>query len=186
MIPIIIGIILFTMPWWYFFLIFNSNKNFEKETKKQHQNTSLVDYSIPYNLKIRYIKVFDLGMKENPSGLDTLPGKGNISYHPNNLDEAVRLLDALKDRKIQLYIELTLNTLKDTLNQQAKMQLRQKTIDLIEYQDIKKATGVEILVFKETDYTIQQEIEYPIGKDDEYAVLLTRIEVKNGKIATDE
>lgn len=181
-IPIIIGIFLFSMPLWYTYLMFNSDSNFKEEIKEHHQNTSLVDYSISNNLKVRHIRVYDLGLKDSVLGLHITSESGNISYLPDNINEAKKLLDILQNRKTGIEIELTLNSQKDTLEPQEKIQLRQNAIDLIGHQNIQKATFAEALIFKETNYIIQTDIKYPIKKDDEYAVLLGWITFKDGKL----
>lgn len=171
-IPIILAIVLFTTPIWLEWLWMYSDKKFIKE---QRQNTSLVDYSTPFHLKTRKIIVSDLSkmIQEEPFGTS-----GEVVYHPKNLKETEYLLDSLKGMKIDLTVELTLNSKVDSLNQQEKIQLRQKAIELVGFENISKATHVKFVVFKETDYTIKKELKYPLKIDDEYAVLLDLIELK--------
>lgn len=170
-IPIIVGIILFSMPWWYAKLLLDDTSF----RNKQLENTSLVDYSTPFHLKTRRLIVSDLSkmIQEEPFGTS-----GEVVYHPKNLKETEYLLDSLKGMKIDLTVELTLNSKVDSLNQQEKIKLRQKAIELVGFENISKATHVKFEVFKETDYTIKKELKYPLKIDDEYAVLLDLIELK--------
>jgi len=175
-IPAIIGIVLFTTPLWLEWLLMSSARQFRKE---QHQSTSLVDYAIPYNLKIRDIYVSDL---TNMVMLEPIGTEGEITYKPNTLNDAILLLDSLKGKKTHLQISLTLNSKKDTLNQQEKIQLQQRVIALVGIDNIKKANYVKMYIFKATDYIIQMDSIYYLKVDDDYLVQLGLIVFNNGRL----
>ena len=183
-IPALIGIILFSMPWWYVKLFVAPFYDGVNESIKEHKsNTSLVDYTNPFNLKIRQISIWDItDVNEEESEDITLNNPGAHNYLTDNLTRFYFLLDSLKDRKTDITIELTLNTPKDTLNQQEQVRLRQGSFNLIELDSIQNVAYCRFYILKETDFTIQYSKEYTLSPTNERVVLLGQITVKKGKI----
>lgn len=175
-IPAIVGIILFTTPLWLEQLLLYSDREF---ANKQRQDTSLVDYSIPNNLKVRKIYVSDLTGTNQKETTPIEPIETNkvTSYHPDDTIATSLLLDSLNGREIILSIELSLNAKGDTLTLQEKKVLRQNAISLIGMENIMKATHAKIFIYKETNYTIQKDMKYSLA-DDDYIVLLEQMNIK--------
>lgn len=178
-IPSIIGIILFSMPWWYTNLLFN-NDDINESIAENKANVSLVDYSIPFNLKVRGFSIWEVVYENTEDSIANIPSRtGTYRNYTDNIIRANFLIDSLKGKKIDLTIEMTLNLPKDSLSQQEKAKLEQMSMNLIGLEIIKKVTKCSIYIFKETNYTINSKKEKMLYDYNENTVLLYDIFYKN-------